>query len=221
MRLNVVTDLDLTRPITEHATLKRVIFGEPVMARPIYREPVSFTPRAAHIWCANGFPQIPGADSAVWDRLLPLPVVGKRWRGTSDERHALAQELRQQELAGILSRFLAAAQRELARRAQHAQAPMTPPAPSHATLDQWRDESDSVALWASERLGEAKTLAESVSPGRGWEDYKRWCEQGGYQRCTKRTWGKRLLQRLGVDQWSLCAGSRKIPYKCITHQSAD
>lgn len=218
-RLNVITDLCLTRTISDHGFLKRIIFGETITARPLYQDPISFQPRAAHLWCANGLPQVPGADRALWHRFLPLPVTGAQWRGALGENPFLAQHLREQELSGVLARMLRAACRALKTKREGKLQFMSPPQASLEKRIQWRNEADSVSLWCSERLEDATTLMTSCSPKQGWHDYRQWCQREGYQCCSNRTWSQRMHGLLELEQWPLVSGSRKIPYKMIPDRS--
>ena len=215
-RLNVITDLSLTRPISDHAFLKRIIFGEAISVRPIYHAPLSFRPRAAHLWCANGLPQVPGADRALWDRFLPLPVTGPQWRGQDEENPSLAAHLSSQEWDGVLARMLRAVQRALEQKRTGKRRMMSPPQASLVKKTQWQNEADNVALWSSECLGLVETLTASCSPRQGWDHYRRWCHREGYQACTHRTWAQRMHGLLNLEQWPLISGSRKIPYRTLS-----
>lgn len=190
--LNVVYDLDLAAPITEAATLKKVIFGEPLTARPIRRDPVQFTPRAAHLWCGNGLPKVTGADAALWDRMLPLVVTGQSWRGAPGERRDLGEMLRG-ELPNIVARLLWRAQAAL-KRVARGERLLEPPPSSRARLASWRDTADSVALWRSERLtyDAALPATRSITRAAAWLDYQSWCMDTRHQPCSRPEWERRL-----------------------------
>lgn len=209
-RLNVVTDLDLVRPISEHATLKRVIFGESVSARPIYKESFNFAPRTAHLWCANGFPSIPGADRAVWDRFVPFPVSGPNWRGTKHEQIDLDDQLFTLELKGILERLLSEAGQVLERLRSKSSQRMVIPAASLQMKSEWQDQADNVIMWLTERTEFAESFSESISPKQAWIDYKEWSEQGKYHCCTQKTWRNRVKEYLGLNTWAKSRGIQRI-----------
>lgn len=207
--LNVVYDLDLTAPITEAATLKKVIFGEPLTARPIRRDPVRFTPRAAHLWCGNGLPKVTGADAALWDRMLPLVVSGPPWRGAPGERRDLGEMLRG-ELPQIVARLLWRAAQALERVATRE--PLLPAPPSSvARLAMWRNTADSVALWRSERLNYDAALpaSRSITRPAAWQDYQAWCQDTRHQPCAQHEWARRLeaqgvvIKRARAGAWVL------------------
>lgn len=196
--LNAVNDLDLSAPITDAATLKKVIFGETVNARQIRGEPVSFNPRAAHFWCGNGLPKVVGADPALWDRMLPLVVSGKSWRGADGEERDLGEKLRG-ELPQIVARLLWRADQALERVAKRE--PLLPAPPSsRARLASWRDTADSVALWRSERLKHDPALPaiRSITRPLAWRDYQDWCQDTRHQPCSQHEWGRRLVAQ-GVE----------------------
>ena len=190
--LNAVYDLDLSAPITDAATLKKVIFGETVNARQIRSEAMSFDPRAAHIWCGNGLPKVVGADPALWARMLPLVVTGQSWRGAPGERRDLSATFAE-ELPQIVARLLWRAQAAL-DRAAHGERLLEPPPSSHARLASWRDTADSVALWRSERLtyDAALPATRSITRAAAWQDYQSWCMDTRHQPCSQHEWARRL-----------------------------
>jgi phage/plasmid-associated DNA primase len=190
--LNKVNDLDLSAPITDAATLKKVIFGEAVNARQIRGIPVNFNPRAAHFWCGNGLPKVVGADAALWDRMLPLVVSGPPWRGAPGEERDLGEKLRG-ELPNIVARLLWRAQAALERVARGERL-LEPPPSSRARLASWRDTADSVALWRSERLtyDAALPATRSITRAAAWQDYQSWCMDTRHQSCSQHEWARRL-----------------------------
>lgn len=144
MRLNVVGELRHEKPIINHTVVKSVIGGEILTARDVYRSAVSLRPRAAHLWCANRVPSVPGVDGSWWDRMM-LMQCKQSFRGSTHEELGLAQKLVEAELPGIVRRALQGAE-ELLVHGRY-QIPLS----SEEDLQLlWIGNADSVALFLQE-----------------------------------------------------------------------
>jgi energy-coupling factor transporter ATP-binding protein EcfA2 len=72
--LNAVTELELTGRAIRGAVFKLVASHEPVTARQIRQEPVTFTPRAMHLFACNQLPTIGEGDRSLERRLMVIAV---------------------------------------------------------------------------------------------------------------------------------------------------
>lgn len=81
------------------AMIKSVTGGDPVTARFLHKEFVTFTPRFKPVLVSNHLPEIDGDDPAIWRRLIVLPF--NRIFKESEQDAGLTTKL-EKELAGIL-----------------------------------------------------------------------------------------------------------------------
>lgn len=183
--LNFVAELPLDEPIGDLDQVKKIIFGELTTAREIRQKPVSFHPRAAHLFCANGLPNLRKADPAVFARFAQLRVTGKAIRGTADDNERFAEELVAGELAGILSDLVSAMDRAL--HDLRARTPGTANglpilAESMAARTEWLQRSGAVNTWLSETFEKDVAMKPAHSPtiAEMYREFRIWCEGGGY-----------------------------------------
>jgi hypothetical protein len=189
--LNMIEELNLSAPITDLDAFKAIVFGAAITARPIRRDPVTFSSRAAHLWCGNGAPRVTGADPAFWDRVHPLVVTGQSWRGVEGERRDLGADLAS-ERGAIVARLIAAAGRALAD-ARAGRPLLTSPPSSRERLASWRGEADAVACWVTERVErDGRPAVGSVTVADAWRDYQAWSLASGYHICGRHKWGRRV-----------------------------
>jgi putative DNA primase/helicase len=57
----------------DEATMKRLTGGDPLTARRLYREPVTWTPTHQIVYVTNHLPTVKGNDPAVWRRVRVVP----------------------------------------------------------------------------------------------------------------------------------------------------
>ena len=57
----------------DEATMKRLTGGDPITARHLYREPVTWTPSHQLLYVTNRLPAVKGNDPAVWRRIRVIP----------------------------------------------------------------------------------------------------------------------------------------------------
>lgn len=182
---NFVPELAIDEPIGGLDNVKKIIFGERTSARQIYSQVQSFYPQAAHLFCANGLPNMRKADPAVFKRFVQLEVTGKVVRGTANENTEFDQELIDAELPGILRVLV-----EAFERASHDRMMKTPStsnglpilAETQGANDDWKNKSDAVAVWLSEEFEFDAGMSARQSPTISalYSDFKLWCQDNGY-----------------------------------------
>lgn len=124
---------------------KRMITGEPVPARDVYRSATDFVPTAQHVFSTNVLPSFSGGvDGGTARRLLPIEfthVVPERERDPDLVNRILRDE------ADLLLDFAVEGACRLVQ-----QRDFTVPASSQDLLQRWMVEADPVRRWAAERL---------------------------------------------------------------------
>jgi P4 family phage/plasmid primase-like protien len=148
---------------------KRMVTGEPVPARDVYKSATDFRPTALHVFSTNVLPNFTGGvDGGVVRRLLPMPfnhVVPEDKRDPDLPARILAQE------ADLLLDFaVEGAQRLIKAR------DFTVPASSKELLDRWTTWADPVRAWASERL-EVTPYESVLSVATLYDDFAAWAER--------------------------------------------
>ena len=170
-RLNLVAELPATRGGAA-TVFKEVVSGDLITRRDVYQPAVSFRPAALHLFSANDPPETEDQSGGYWRRWLVLPfdkVVPVERR-----RPGLAAELIAEALPEVAAWALAGAVRAIARGA------LAEPSASAEAMTEWRDSSDSVALWWSDELGDfapGQFMATTTLYAR----YAAWAEKAGYR----------------------------------------
>lgn len=183
--LNFVPELAIDEPIGALDQVKKIIFGEETSARQIYSQVQSFYPQAAHLFCANGLPNLRKGDPAVFKRFAQLEVTGAVVRGTGDENTKFAEELLDAEMPGILESLVSAFQRAMTDRANRAPGTVNGLpvlAESQAANEDWRHRSDAVGVFFSECYEFDAGMSANGSPTLAdvYTRFKRWCQDNGY-----------------------------------------
>ena len=205
-RINAVHEL-APEHIKAQARAKEVMDGAPLTIHEKYRNRVTFTPRALHIFAANELPPVPGAHDSFWDRWMILELT-RQFRGTAGEVKDLGKNIAQHERAGIVRWALEGA------RQVFEQDGYSVPESSRALLAQWGHEADSVARFAHHEL---EPLPASAPHSHGLTDeelfadpvrgYMSWCARKNLKSCSEPEFARRIKNAgLGKKQKS---GSRR------------
>jgi P4 family phage/plasmid primase-like protien len=153
---------------------KRMITGEPVPARDVYRSATDFVPTALHVFSTNVLPSFSGGvDGGVIRRLLPIEFAHVVPEGERDPD--LPDEILRDE-PDLLLHFAVEGARRLLR-----QQDFTTPASSAELLQRWMLTADSVRAWAAARL-EITTYEHVVSVSALYSDFLTWAESQGLKR---------------------------------------
>jgi poxvirus D5 protein-like len=71
-RFVVVSETEQDRPLAT-ALMKQLTGGDPITARQLYSQPVTFKPTHTPLMITNHLPRVSGADSAAWRRIRVIP----------------------------------------------------------------------------------------------------------------------------------------------------
>ena len=188
--LNFVPELAIDEPIGALDQVKKIIFGELTSARQIYSSVQTFHPTAAHLFCANGLPNLRKGDPAVFKRFVQLEVTGRVVRGTGDENTKFAEELLDAEMPGILETLISAFRRAMSdcsTRAAGTVNGLPLLAESTAANEEWRHRSDAVGVFLGESFEFDAELSANASPTLAmvYNQFKLWCQDNGYSLMNK------------------------------------
>jgi phage/plasmid-associated DNA primase len=150
---------------------KRMITGEPVPARDVYRSATDFSPVALHVFSTNVLPAFSGGvDGGTVRRLLPLEfthVVPEAGRDPDLPDRIVSEE------ADLFLHFAVEGACRLVRNRD-----FTVPASSRELLARWVLSADPVRAWAAARL--AVTAEENmISVTVLFADFRNWAEAQG------------------------------------------
>lgn len=186
-RLVYASENDKAVPLAE-ALIKGVTGNDPLTARQLHREEVTFVP-AFKLWLAcNNKPIIKGVDEAIWERVLFIPW--ERYFAPEERDHNLGDKLKA-EASGILNWALKGCllwQQEGLKAPQKVQ----------AAIAAYRQEMDSIARFFGECCQVAPKGAEVVS-SELYAAYQRFCEEEGEDPRSTKTFAERL-KRLGIQK---------------------
>ena len=147
---------------------KRMITGEPVPARDLYRSATDFAPGALHVFSTNVLPSFSGGvDGGTVRRLLPLEfthVVPEAERDPDLPDRILADE------ADLFLHFAVEGACRLVR-----QRDFTVPASSRELLTRWVLSADPVRAWAAARL-EVTADENTISVATLFANFQSWAE---------------------------------------------
>lgn len=190
VRANFVDELPDDEIMGGH-NVKRVITGEPVTARKVYRDAVTFAPRAGHCFATNHEVQSADHSDGFWERPLVL-VLSRKFRQDPGRVLEAAKGIIEAELDAIVAWAV-----EGAARVQR-QGGYTIPASSSATLAEWRDENDQVRGFVADHPITGRWAAATL-----YEEYQKWAKSNGCASMSSTKFGRRLtaseLARKGRD----------------------
>jgi len=161
--------LDVTR-------VKQVVGGDPVVARLLHRNPVTFRPVCKLAFTANELAVIPDDDPGLRRRLLPLRVATPVATRDSTIKHTLEHTV--EGRAALLAFAAAGARHWLADGADLAA--LRPPQHARDALTTYLAEMDPLAEWFDDRVvldHGAATLTAVLHA-----DYTDWCRRHGVRR---------------------------------------
>lgn len=186
-RINFAADIP-SHEIVSSSMLKAVITGDIVTARHIRQDPFQFRPRAGHVFSANQLPGTRDQSSGFWRRFVVIQFDNQFGQENRDIH--LAQKL-EAEQKGIITWMIQGISRALQ------QGHYTIPASSEAATQDWKRESDVVALWLEECTEEAQTAAARTQGQRLWASFDSWRQSNRYSPMGSRTFYRRLQNLVG------------------------
>jgi P4 family phage/plasmid primase-like protien len=192
--VNIVSETP-DRRLLHSDTFKAVIAGDNITRRQLYQTPITFRPKAGHIFAANRLPLSTDTTDGFWRRWLVVQFG--RTFPVAEQNPNLARELTAEveQLAIVLWALDGA--HNLFKAGGY-----TVPESSKRLTDEWRSDSNPVELW----LGECCELGRGWSPSAHcYQDYRRWCKASGFEPLNIKNFGTRMVEA-GVSKRRLSAG---------------
>lgn len=165
------------------ALLKQVTGDEPITARYLFREFVTFPVTFKLFLATNHLPHVSGTDAAIWRRIRTIPF--NRVFATGEQDRSLAAKLAA-ERAGILSWIVRGAARWFSEGLP------TPSAVQQAT-DEYRTEMDSVGQFLDECCAVERNAIEPAS--RLYNCYRLHANDNGHVPVSGTMFGRQLTAR--------------------------
>ena len=167
----------------ESATFKQLASGEPVSARLPYGNPFEITNYAKMIFNVNELPKEVEHTNAYFRRHLIIPFDVTIPEAKQDKQ--LAQKIIATELSGVFNWMLDGLKRLLAQKN------FTDCEAVRIACEQYETQSDSVKIFLED---EGYNISHSVSKPLKelYNEYKAYCMDGSYFKCTVRTFSERL-----------------------------
>lgn len=187
--LNTVGELPTSEIMTSDR-FKAIVDGTEVTARHIRQEPITFHPRAGHLYAANKLPPVADMSHGFWSRFVVLRFSQVFERGTNGRE--LWRELVDAEGPAIIGWMLDGAAAVLAQRGY-----VMPPS-SRVEIEAWRRRADTVAFF----LDECCDLpGDGADPADFWEQanrlfaaYAQFAEEGKMKPVSVQTFKDRMGQ---------------------------
>lgn len=179
VRANFVDELPDDEIMGGH-NVKRVVTGEPLTARRVYKDTITFAPRAGHIFATNVPIQSSDYSDGFWERPAVL-LLSRKFRQSPHRRLEAARGVVDQEMPGIIAWAL-----EGAARAQR-QRGYTEPKSSGETLLEWRDDNDQVRGFVADQPITGRWAAVTL-----YEEYREWAKRNGCAIMSAAKFGRRI-----------------------------
>ncbi len=178
-RFVVVSETDEGKRLAE-ATMKRLTGGDPITARYMRENFVTFTPSHLAILVTNHLPKVPGDDPAIWRRIrvVPFNVVIP-----ADEQDKTLDAKLQLEADGILTWAVEGLRDYLAGGLAE------PDNVIQATAT-YKTNSDAVARFIDEECHQAAAV--KISAGELFDAWERWRKVDGADEINKKALGQAL-----------------------------
>jgi putative DNA primase/helicase len=199
--LNSVSEVPDQR-ILASDTLKQVISGEALSARPVYGQLMRFLPYAAHVFSANDLPEVSDHSHGFWRRFL---VVTFNRNFSNDPDRKTKEQIKAafvDAAPAILKWVLEGAARVIMTRGY------TEPASHLETLIDWKRETNDVAIVASKCF--AKTAEIETPSAELYATYREVCEAEGMKPMGHVVFGKKMTALFGKARKS----NGKMVYRC-------
>lgn len=165
------------------ALMKNLTGGDPITARGLHRDPVTFDPSHTVLMVTNFLPKVPGNDPAVWRRLrvVPFDVVIP-----PEERDAGLGERLRLSADAILTWAVEGYRHYVARGMAAPEAVLT-------ATSEYQKRSDAVARFIDERCLLNPNMFVSVADL--FHAFEAWVADDGAEQMSKRDFGEELDKR--------------------------
>lgn len=183
-RLAIGSETEEGRPL-DAALMKRLTGGDPITARGLYKDPVTWDPSHQFLYVTNHLPNVKGNDQAVWRRVcvVPFDVVIP----AADRDPALPERVRG-AVDAVVSWAVAG------WWDYEDNGGMREPAAVKAATEAYAVESDAVRRFVVEKCVTASNV--SARTGELYEAWSEWAAEDGAEPLSVKTFGGEL-DRLG------------------------
>ena len=183
--MNIITESEQGGKLPA-AELKALVSGEVMTVDRKHKDPYEMYPFATIFWATNHMPHPSDYSDALFRHAGVLTF--NRTFAEHERDRQLSLSL-QKEMSGILNMALTA-------YGQAIQFGFAEPPSSLAAKEDWRLQSDAVAVW----LADCELDNEADLPASGcFEAFNQWCERTRLQKLTVKSFSKRL-SRLGITK---------------------
>lgn len=182
-RLAMSTETEEGRALAE-TLVKSLVSGDSLSARPLYGNPIQFSPQFKLLMLGNHRPVIRGTDHGIWRRIRLVPF--NRTFAPSERDPALLEKL-QAEAPHILAWMVDGCM------AWQKQRLVDVPQVVRYQTDSYRNEQDVVGQWLEECTD---TSSATEAPSQAlYSSYKSWAIENGFSPMSNGTLGRRLGER--------------------------
>lgn len=152
---------------------KRIVSGEPIVARDVYKSAFSFRPNAQHVFATNVLPSFRrGVDRGLQRRLLIVPMI--RVIPDAEQIARIAQCILDEEMHLLVAWAIAGAARALARK------DLARPRSSIEAKRAWLAEGDVVLSWLFDEAEVAFVADAWLSSRDAYAAFRSWATKGGF-----------------------------------------
>jgi len=176
--------------VMDDGILKQIVSGDTVEAERKYEHPFTYTPVARIMLATNHLPKLRDVTHAFFRRLVMLRF---NRNFTADEMDMNLPSKLNAELSGIFTMAVSGL-RTLRGRGR-----FIVPTSSDAAADEYRENSDSIKLFATDILQRTGSGNKGMRPVSLYSLYVKWCRAFGFEVENNITLGKRL-KRLGFEK---------------------
>jgi putative DNA primase/helicase len=184
-RFVTVIETEEGRKLAE-SRVKSVTGQDAITCRFLYGEYFTYRPTFKIVLAMNHLPVIRGTDNGIWRRILLIPFT-ESFTGAREDK--TLKETLNGELDGILQWALEGLRQWWVRG-------LDPPQSVIKATEGYRADSDQIGRWMEERCMKSTNLF--LPSGKGYSDYKKWCEIGGEETVSQNKWSRRMNE-MGLD----------------------
>lgn len=166
------------------STIKIMTGGEPMMVRPLYREPFEFVPVHKIVLSFNNKPKVIAQDEGTWRRLAMVPFEVTI---PEDERDPfLADTIIAEEAGGVLNWVLAGVR-------MYRECGLAVPDQVREATSDYRGESDPIGPFIDAAVERVPGV--QVSAARLYRGYETWCALNGVEAVKQTRFGRVMVER--------------------------
>jgi len=196
-RLVVVSESDKGRRLAE-ATMKRLTGGDPITARFMNKNFVTFEASHTAVLVTNHLPKVAGDDDAIWRRVRVVPFEVKI---PDDRQDKFLDERLELEADAVLA-WAVAGYADYVQRGNR----LAEPQSVRVATDDYRSESDAVTRFLNERCRRSPHAGQSTTTTL-FEAWTSWSINDGAESMSMRAFGM-ALDRLGLPAEDAVHGKR-------------